>query len=304
MDITSVKYDHNKARSYFDSLVNGSVDYLFDFMELERTSSKVTWQVCASNYLASKYAEIGDLDKVKKFLSFINQSPSEVNDISIFPLSNETRKSETDIIVEIIKDDNQLRFGFLEDFDLADREKKKIMSALMLMKDYSPESYKEIKTYINEIYLTTQGNNTDGFMRSGTNFYMWGLILLYANDENTIPYYVEVLAHECGHTALNIINAEDELVVNNASDRFSAPFRKDARPMIGIFHAFFILSRICEVLSDVKANVAGEYSFEVKERYINSLNKLKETAAILKKDAIFTPIGKDIYSKICRKWEL
>ena len=148
--------------------------------------------------------------------------------------------------------------------------------------------------------------SSDGsrFMRSGTNFYMWGMMFLFINKEHSISYYIEHLVHECAHTTLNLINAKDELVINRPEERFSAPFRKDSRPMIGIFHAYFVLSRVCYVFNILKIKVDNSMKNEVVERFDYALNKLKETYGIIEEHAKFTKKGLDLHESIKYFWKL
>lgn len=304
-NIVSPDYDHQAARLFFENSLHASVDYLIDFYELRdvKKSPALTWQMCAAHYLAAKSAESEEHEAAVKYLRYIESIPA-ANDIVVSPLSSADNSFDKEMILKIIRDDKELGFGFCDDPVLAATESEKVYKALDVIRENVPEAYSEIKTYIHAIHLTQETDDGSRFMRSGTNFYMWGMMFAYVNEEHTVPYYVDILAHECGHTALNIINAFDELVLNDPSATFVAPLRVDNRPMIGIFHALFVLSRICYVFDRIIQKGTSEYVDECKERFRQAFKKLTDTHQIVKEHGQFTQIGQAIYNDICTRWDL
>lgn len=141
-------------------------------------------------------------------------------------------------------------------------------------------------------------------MRSGTNFYMWGTMFIYIKSSHSILYYIDHIIHECAHTALNILNAKDELVTNAPTERFPAPLRKDLRPMIGLFHALFVLNRVCGTFKKIISDKNYEYLDEAIQKYNDSLKKLKETYATVRANAKTTPLGENILNAIKIEWGL
>lgn len=51
------------------------------------------------------------------------------------------------------------------------------------------------------------------------------------------------LVHETSHLHLHALMAQDPLVLNR-DERFESPLRRDRRPMLGIYHASFVLARL------------------------------------------------------------
>ena len=96
----------------------------------------------------------------------------------------------------------------------------------------------------------------------------------------------------------------DPLVLNPADEVFAAPLRDDDRPMIGIFHALFVLSRICYVFSEIIRNSDGIPEPEYYDRLSSNLEKLRNTADIVRQHAILTETGKNIFTAICQRWNL
>ena len=304
-DIVSPDYDHSAARDFFKNSVHASINYLIDFYELTNVgkSPALSWQMCAAHYLAAKCAEADDHENAIVYLRYMESIPS-ANQIVISPLTSTEASFDKEMILKIIRDDKELGFGFCDDLSLAQKESVKIEKALKTIRQYVPQAWNEIRSYINAVYLTRETHDGSRFMRSGTNFYMWGMIFAYVHEEHTVPYYIDILTHECGHTALNILNSFDELVLNNPEETFQAPLRNDQRPMIGIFHAFFVLSRICYVLEKIVRKGTSEYVDECRERFISAYKKLTETYQTIKQHAQFTDLGRSVYNDICKRWEL
>ncbi|EPR4038242.1 aKG-HExxH-type peptide beta-hydroxylase [Escherichia coli] len=304
-DIVTPRYNHNQAYDYFQSCLHSSIDYLAEFYQLHDISKPKdsSWEMCAAHYLASKSAESDKHEDAVKYLRYINEIKNK-SEITVTPLTSKDELFSKSMIIKIINDDRELGFGYCDDDCLVASESEKIFNAINVIKEFSPEAYSELDKYIKSIYLTKETLDGSRFMRSGTNFYMWGMMFVYINGEHTVPYYIDIIAHECGHTALNIINSFDEIVLNNPNDTFDAPLRDDKRPMIGIFHAFFVLSRICYVLKSISESGCVEFADECRDRFEMNFKKLDSTHKIVRDNAAFTPEGQRIYDGICELWSL
>ena len=125
------------------------------------------------------------------------------------------------------------------------------------------------------------------------------------DSENSIPYYVEHIIHECAHTTLNLVNGYDELVTNLPSEGFSAPFRQDLRPMIGIFHAYFVLHRVCLFFKDsLNHSTDMQLLPELKQRFDDAKAKLIQTSTIIEQNAKLTSIGRQLHHGIRQAWSI
>lgn len=87
-----------------------------------------------------------------------------------------------------------------------------------------------------------------------------GKILLRVPDpglevEEPITYFLDHITHETSHGVLHAIMTTDPLILNGFTGRFSAPIRFDPRPLYGIYHATFVLSRIARVLNSWAGHV-------------------------------------------------
>ncbi|MCW9718318.1 aKG-HExxH-type peptide beta-hydroxylase [Avibacterium sp. 21-599] len=303
--IVDTNYNHSNFKLQFCGALISSINYLREFLDMPPSKIKsINWKISAAHYLAIKRVEDNKFDEAKKYLHFI-ESICVQQGVNLSPLYQETTY-ELDMILEIMKDNNQIRFEFCNAKDDAfiNHEIMKLNDALEAIKEYDINSFNEIYEFIDTIFLTKELDNGARFMRSGTNFYMWGAIFICINENYSIPYYIEHIIHECGHTALNILNANDELVNNEADELFDAPLRKDKRPMIGLFHALFILNRICSTFEKILLNLDYIYYDDVKLIYNDRLMKLKNTYRIVKQYGKLTELGKNIINEIEAKWNL
>ncbi len=57
-------------------------------------------------------------------------------------------------------------------------------------------------------------------------------------------YFLDHITHETSHLVLHTLMNVDPLITNGHAQRFDAPIRPDPRPLYGIYHATFVLSRI------------------------------------------------------------
>ncbi|HCT7995533.1 TPA: histidine kinase [Morganella morganii] len=305
INLTFPDYKHQQAYQYFSDEVYESLNYLLSYYRLPEISSEVplSWQNCAIHYIAGKYAEDDEHADAVTYLNQLMRKRTPLP-LTISPLTSAGHLLAETMILKIIRDDKQLGFGYCDDPVLAAAETEKITQALSVIHRCAPETGNEIDRFIHQIYLTQETADGSRFMRSGTNFYMWGMMFAYVHPSHSVAYYIDILAHECGHTALNILNAGDPLVLNPADEVFAAPLRDDDRPMIGIFHALFVLSRICYVFSEIIRNSNGIPEPEYYDRLSSNLEKLRNTADIVRQHAILTETGKNIFTAICQRWNI
>jgi HEXXH motif-containing protein len=100
----------------------------------------------------------------------------------------------------------------------------------------------------------------DGQVISGaTDVRVFGNMFLRLRDSHqcATAYYCEHMVHEASHLYLNTILAHDCLITNSASTGFSAPIRSDPRPLGGILHATFVISRMIQAFEAIAARYPG-----------------------------------------------
>jgi hypothetical protein len=87
-------------------------------------------------------------------------------------------------------------------------------------------------------------------LRGETNTRVYGAVFfrLPPPRYHQVVYWVEHLVHEIAHLRLELLRVHDPLVNNDLIPRYQAPFRRDPRPMLGVYHATFVVARMMSVL--------------------------------------------------------
>lgn len=155
---------------------------------------------------------------------------------------------------------------------------------LKLYAESFPEFFEEFKTLVSEILVLNSKQ-----LRSGSSFNMFGMIFVSSSCEKwegTITDVLDSIVHEQSHLYVHLLAKDDPLLLNPL-ERYEAPLRLEKRPLIGIYHATFVLSRMQYVLDKalslkVIPNSEREYCKERLEyfrmRFQVGLNTLKEHA--------------------------
>lgn len=115
------------------------------------------------------------------------------------------------------------------------------------------------------------------------------------DDDERIAFFVEHLVHESSHSHLNALMALDKVLLNSADERYPAPIRPDLRPMSGIFHATFVLSRIVRVLGRLEST---EPTAAIRKQLEITTQQFARGAATVEKHAKVTPAGVQILREL------
>ncbi len=123
-----------------------------------------------------------------------------------------------------------------------------LAASIHQMRSLDPQLAIEFDAFVSQVRLF-KGHTARGI----TSPRCWGAILLRVPDpglerDEPIMYFLDHVTHETSHILLHAIMATDPLITNGYDGRFSAPIRWDPRPLYGIFHAMFVLSRISRML--------------------------------------------------------
>lgn len=126
------------------------------------------------------------------------------------------------------------------------------LEAAALIGTCAPAMADEIDQLVNGLCLFG-GIKAERGMVGGSDVRVFGEIYLRINDfdDHHMAYYAEHLVHECSHLYLHALMAHDPLILNDRTERYPAPIRPDLRPMYGIYHATFVLSRMVWVFAAI-----------------------------------------------------
>ncbi len=155
----------------------------------------------------------------------------------------------------------------------------------------------EFESLVKTIVLATAKANKFG---GASAFSAWGSILI--NPANCVSPLSTALTivHESSHLKLFYPYLDDEIVLNDPSQRFASPLRREPRPMNGIYHAAFVLARMIAFLADVKRIDLGEDIFggtpisEIDAELDRSIAAFDAANEIIKAQGELTALGREI----------
>ena len=141
-------------------------------------------------------------------------------------------------------------------------EEKRVKKILSDLKRKLPPEWTELISIIKTItFVNIVGKESQLSHFSGSDTYRWGAIHMYKNIN---PFNIaECFTHEASHYWLNLYElfCPDEFIINGWSDEsFVSPWRKDKRPLMGIFHGLYVFSNVFYVLNYLENNSSHEDS--------------------------------------------
>ena len=163
-----------------------------------------------------------------------------------------------------------------------------IQEALRLIAAVDPTIKSEFDALVTRIKLF-QGR----VLRGETNTRVYGAVFfrLPPTDYHQVAYWIEHLVHEIAHLRLELLRVHDPLVHNDLSALHRAPFRRDPRPMLGVYHATFVVARMMGVLR--KLSHRGDDPI-YRERFESMTDKFEVGMASLYEGGDFSALGQRI----------
>ncbi len=172
-----------------------------------------------------------------------------------------------------------------------------VSNALMLIRDHAPATWAEFEHCICEI-VPAQGRNTaDGLEFGGcSSLERWGTILVNTSAQSSVVALCESLVHEEAHNFLFGSSPVEFHVRNPRDERYKSPLRVDPRPLDGIYHATFVLARMCFAMNEFAGSAPLDPSMreEARERADEALGLFWDGYAVLDKHADYTDEGRSI----------
>lgn len=114
-----------------------------------------------------------------------------------------------------------------------------------LLKILDYHLFLEMQAYVSRVKFYSSDT-----LNSVTSPRFFGAIYMRLAFEEEDPelFFLETLVHETSHLHLFTIMDRNILILNDEQDLYISPLRTDTRPMIGVFHAVFVLSRMVRIL--------------------------------------------------------
>lgn len=167
-----------------------------------------------------------------------------------------------------------------------------IQMGIQCYKEVAPDFFEEFQELVSEI-LILHGQRT----RAGSSFDIFSMIYIrcFDKEDEKITNVLDLITHEQSHLYVYLLQKDDPLVLN-PNERYEAPLRPEKRPLIGIYHAVFVLSRIQYVLRKALASQAipkaeASYCEETVDYY---RKRFQAGFEILKKHAQMTPLAEGL----------
>jgi len=175
-------------------------------------------------------------------------------------------------------------------------------SALDILQQHAPGTFGEIETLACE-FVPALGSAVNGMAFDGcSSLERWGTILVNAKTSRTDLELSEAISHESAHNALFAMAPVSFHVKNDAQELYKSPLRLDPRPMSGIYHATFVLARMCFAMREVaESPTAGSALREEALALAKASAKLfTDGYSVLEKHARYTTEGRAIMQDAAR----
>lgn len=117
-----------------------------------------------------------------------------------------------------------------------------------------PRWAQEFRALVAQIILA---DSAEAGFAGASAFAAWGAILVNPAAQADRLALLLTLIHESSHLKLFGAFVDDEVVLNDPDETFASPLRRQPRPMVGIYHAAFVLARIVCFLHDLRASGQG-----------------------------------------------
>jgi hypothetical protein len=167
--------------------------------------------------------------------------------------------------------------------------------AAELIKELDPGMADELQEYVRQVRLV------DSMVIGGmSSLRFFGTVFLsrppHNVEENALAErFFGGLVHETSHLHLHALMATDPLVLNRDA-RFDSPLRRDQRPMLGIYHATFVLARLTLMFGRWHQADPGRES--VAQQLSDAQTRLARGIATIRAHGQLTPRGAELLTSM------
>jgi len=107
-----------------------------------------------------------------------------------------------------------------------------------------PEIISEINILVDSVLFFDSGGETSERALSLTGNRFQSLILVNGTIDPNWVFLLDKIVHEAAHCYLFAINLREEMITNTEGARYVSPLRRDARDMMALYHATFVIQRL------------------------------------------------------------
>ena len=252
----------------------------------------------------------GHIQMIDKVLSGLRQScfVQRNTDISIINYQNNdygefSNNCITNAINFTFEKTYQTDFGLTTSSDDSFAETSNVTRhSLEFLKNFDSEIYQEMQEIVSDIVICNSKK-----LNAATSYVTYGFIYLRELREGeNWTRILEHIVHEAGHHHLHAVTMCDPLF-ERSEQLYKSPLRVALRPMIGIYHAMFVLARTLRVFNKLKKDSRyQELISQVKTSYNEQENeedfivKFEEAYNTIKGGAKLTDVGSKLLES-CRE---
>lgn len=168
---------------------------------------------------------------------------------------------------------------------------KSIKKGFQVLPRICPDFFEESQELISEILIL----NAQG-VKQGTSSDLFGTVYKsYQHKWKHLTDALECIIHEQSHLYVHLLTKDDPIVLN-PTEMYESPLRKENRPLMGSYHATFVLSRVSYVLREALAmNEIPENERDYCQELIAYYTKRFHAGfELLNTHAQMTPLGKEL----------
>jgi hypothetical protein len=290
-------------KQFFDDQITNSVKYLSEELGIEFTVSEnfqPVWRTYGYYFKCLDYVELNQKDDAVLCLEkAINSYELSTNEIFVSFADNDFLGSEDYQLIRSVfdtPDNNEEAYLFGSFASKVEEEQKKLHTALKILREELPVLYEQVRILMPNILIT--GPTKTKFITSASTIKLFGCVIIGSYGKNTVTTYLEDLVHESAHHRLFLEQSSDELTLNPPEEKYTAPFRRDKRPMAGLFHAHFVLGQIALAFHKIKASSAVANQSDFETMFESAKRRFVESKSIIDQYGKFTEVGQKIYNNI------
>ena len=165
---------------------------------------------------------------------------------------------------------------------------------MQVIQDFWPQMYREMVAHVRMINIMI----TDKVGGYSMNHFPSAVFL--SHRPHSLEWSVENLIHECSHSRMYQLFEIDPIFREVNPNLFSSPWRKDPRPLEGIFHAVFVFVRIAIWYRKL---VQHQAAHGAQERLDAVLGEVRDALDILRENASFTEIGQAVFNEMQAQYD-
>lgn len=199
-------------------------------------------------------------------------------------LTNLTSEDFTDVEIDCLlrwfdlEPDNRMALIPLDDAELAS-SKAMVQQCLAFLEAAAPAFYGELQFLTKQFIFAKPGAGAKLSFGGASSFALWGAVALNGPAHDSWWDYVVRIVHEYSHNMLFGVASDEQLVLNDPSERYKSPLRVEPRPVDGIYHACYVSARnvvLMDMLRLAAPDVETDMEWETLQALIDESSEFTE----------------------------